>query len=135
MSAKVVDGVNVSNNTKLMEDKIMENRMHVKPNYKCAICGESYDDVKTRMECEAKCLKQQEIEAKKVAEAKKKEEKIADEAKVDEAFATAYKLRDEFVKKHGVYAYTHKKHVTNTFEENDAPTLGDVLDFLSTIAF
>ena len=113
----------------------MENKMYAKPQFKCAICGEIYDDVKTRMECEAKCIKNQEIEAKKAAEAKKKEMKIADEAQVDEAFAAAYKLRDEFVKKYGAYSYVHKNRVTNTFEENDAPTLGDVLDFLSTIAF
>lgn len=113
----------------------MESKMYTKPQFKCAICGEIYDDVKTRMECEAKCLKQQEIEAKKAAEAKKKEMRIADEAQVNEAFANAYKLRDEFVKKYGAYSYVHKNRVTNVFDENNAPTFGDVLDFLSTIDF
>ena len=32
-----------------------ENNMYVKPQYKCAICGEIYDDVQNRMNCEIKC--------------------------------------------------------------------------------
>ena len=39
-----------------------------KPMYKCAICGEVYDSIAQRMNCEQTCLKKQEEEAKKAAE-------------------------------------------------------------------
>lgn len=110
-------------------------KMYARKAFKCSICDKEYENAMDRARCELACGKKQEEEAKKAAEAKKKEMKLTDEAKVDEAFATAYKLRDEFVKKYGAYAYVNKDRVTNTFEDNDAPTLGDVLDFLSTIAF
>lgn len=110
-------------------------KMYTKKAFKCSICNKEYEDAMDRARCELACGKKQQEEAKKAAEAKKKEMKIADESQVDEAFAAAYKLRDEFVKKYGAYSYVHKNRVTNTFEDDNMPTLGDVLDFLSTIAF
>ena len=109
--------------------------MDTKKAFKCSICDKEYEDVMDRARCELTCGKKMQEDIKKAQEAKNKEIRLAEEAKVDEAFATAYKLRNEFVKKYGAYAYVHKAHVTNTFEDNDAPTLGDVLDYLSTIAF
>lgn len=110
-------------------------KMYARKAFKCSICDKEYENAMDRARCELACGKKQEEEAQKAAEAKKKEMKIADEAQVDEAFAAAYKLRDEFVKKYGAYSYVYKNRVTNTFEDNDAPTLGDVLDFLSTVGF
>lgn len=57
--------------------------MYAKPQYKCAICGTIYDDLKERVNCETTCLKRQAEEEKKVAEAKKKEEQAARKAEVD----------------------------------------------------
>lgn len=103
----------------------MENKMYTKPQFKCAICGEIYDDVKARMECEAKCLKQQEIETKKAAEAKKKEEQYSRKAKIDAAYDYADKLRDEYVEDYGVYIRTNGD-ITNTVVGRDWLGLEDV---------
>ena len=108
----------------------MENRMYAKPQFKCGICGEIYDELKDRNQCEAKCIKNQEIEAKKAAEAKKKEEQPIRKAKVDEAYKTYIKLRDDYVKDYCVYEYADDKFITNTLV-NKWPSLGDVFDFLS----
>lgn len=83
----------------------MENKMYAKPQYKCAICGEIYDDVKTRMECEAKCLKQQEIEAKKAAETKKKEEKQASSAEITKTIDYLYGMIKKHIETYGSYTY------------------------------
>lgn len=107
----------------------MENKMHAKQMFKCAICGKTYDDVKARMECESKCLKHQEIEAAKAAEAKKQEEYMNSKAKVDEAFATAYKLRDEHVKKYGSYTYVHMDDITNSLKNQYWPSLAEAFKF------
>lgn len=96
----------------------MDNNMYTKPQFKCAICGEIYDDVKTRMECEAKCLKKQEIEAKKAAEAKRIAEQPARKAEVDAAYDLADKLRDEYVEDYGVYIRT-SGDITNTVVGHD----------------
>lgn len=87
----------------------MENKMYAKPQFKCAICGEIYDDVKTRMECESKCLKKQEEEAKKAAEAKKKEEHVARKAKVDEDVKRAANSIKEYIKDYGIYSLDDKE--------------------------
>ena len=108
----------------------MENKMYTKPQFKCAICGKIFDELKDRIDCESKCFKNQEIEAKKAAEAKKKEERATREAKVNEAFDAAYKLRDEFVRDYGFYSYLRKEPVTNTLVNRDWLTLNDVFDSL-----
>lgn len=75
----------------------MENKMYTKPQYKCAICGTIYDDLRERVNCESSCLKKQEEEAKKAAELKKKEEQAARKAEVDELV----KKTVEAIKKYG----------------------------------
>lgn len=81
------------------------NNMYVKPQYKCAICGEIYDDVQDRMNCEMNCIKKQKEEEKAAAEAKKKAEKDARKKEVDEAFENLIKLHGAYVKDYGYYEY------------------------------
>lgn len=105
-------------------------KMYAKPQYKCAICGEIYDDVRTRMVCESKCLKKQEEEAKKAAEAKKIEEQPARKAEVDKARETYVKLYNEYINDYGEYAYETCTPVTNILV-NKYPSLMDIYDFIS----
>ena len=86
----------------------MENKVCARPMYKCAVCGEVYESIAQRMNCEQACLKRQEEEAKKIAEAKKAAEYEARLAEVDAAFDKAYKLRDKLVEDYGEYHYNHK---------------------------
>lgn len=82
----------------------MENK---KPMYKCAVCGEVYDSIAQRMNCEQTCLKKKEEEERKAAEAKKAAEYETRKKEVDAAFDHAYELRDKLLKDYGSYAY-HK---------------------------
>ena len=83
----------------------MENKMYANLKYKCAICGEVYDEVKDRMKCESACLRKQAEEAKKVAEEKRKIEQAARKAEVDAAFEKAIALEKAFIKDYGSYIY------------------------------
>ena len=81
-------------------------KMYAKPMYKCAICGEVYDSIAQRMNCEQTCLKRQEEEERKAAEAKKAAEYEARVEEVKIAFNKAYELRDKFVADYGEYHYS-----------------------------
>jgi hypothetical protein len=96
-----------------MEDLNMDNRTYAKPVYKCAICGEVYETISKRMNCEQACLKKQEEEARKAAERKKEAEYAERKAKVDKAYETFIKLRDQFVKDYGSYEYCEYRVVSN----------------------
>lgn len=85
-----------------------ENKMYAKPQYKCAICGEIYDDVQYRINCEMKCLKKQQEEEKKAAEAKKRAEKNTRQQEVDAALDNAFALVNKFVEEYGTYRYNGK---------------------------
>ena len=82
-----------------------------KPMYKCAICGEVYDSIAQRMNCEQTCLKKQEEEEKKAAERKKAAEYEARKREVDEAFNHAYELKAKFLNDYN--SYTYSKPVSN----------------------
>lgn len=82
-----------------------ENKMFTKPQYKCAICGEIYDRIPDRMNCEMQCLKKQQEEAKKAAEAKKKAEKAQRKKEVDDALKHFAKLAEAYAKDYGSYEY------------------------------
>ena len=77
-----------------------------KPMYKCAICGEVYDSIAQRMNCEQDCLKRQEEEERKAAEAKKAAEYDARVEEVKVAFNKAYELRNKLVVDYGEYHYS-----------------------------
>lgn len=90
----------------------MENKMYTKPQYKCAICGTIYDDLRERVNCESACLKKQAEEAKKAAELKKKEEKAARHAEVTKLIDAACVALTEYIELYGEYEY-------ETSEETD----------------
>lgn len=85
-----------------------ENKMYATPKYKCGICGEIYDSIEERMNCESKCLKKQKEEERKAAEAKKKAEKEARQTEVNKALEDAYALLNKFVDDYGSYTYSGK---------------------------
>ena len=70
-----------------------ESSVYVKKiQYKCAICGEVYNDVQSRMNCEIQCLRKQQEEEQKAAEAKLKAEKDSRYREVAEAVDNAVAL-------------------------------------------
>ena len=84
----------------------MDNKVCAKPMYKCAICGEVYDSIAQRMNCEQTCLKRQEEEERKAAEAKKAAEYDVRVAEVKMAFNKAYDLKNKLVADYGEYVYS-----------------------------
>lgn len=87
----------------------MENKICETPMYKCAVCGEVYDSIAQRMNCEQTCLKRQEEEERKAAEAKRAAEYENRVAEVNMAFDHAYELRDKLVADYGEFKYHYRK--------------------------
>ena len=83
----------------------MENKMYAKPQYKCAICGEIYDELKNRVNCETKCIKKQEEEAKKAEELKKQQEHAARKADTDAKVKAMIDAVNAYTKDYGFYTY------------------------------
>lgn len=75
------------------------------PMYKCAVCGEVYDSIAQRMNCEQTCLKKKEEEERKAAEAKKNAERKADFEEASSAIDNALRLVNKCVEKHGTFKY------------------------------
>lgn len=86
----------------------MENKMYGKHQYKCAICGTIYNDLKDRVNCETKCIRRQEEEAKKAAELKKKAEREARHAEVTKLIDDACTALYEYIDDYGEYEYAGK---------------------------
>ena len=98
----------------------MENKMYANLKYKCAICGEIYDEVEDRMKCESACLRKQAEEAKKAAEEKRKIEQAARKAEVDAAVEKVIKLANAYIKDYGSYAfYDYKPEFTKSTLSSD----------------
>ena len=85
-----------------------DNKIYNKPMYKCAICGEIYDDVQDRMNCEMVCIKKQKEDEKKAAEAKKQAEKDARFAEASAALDNALSLVNKCVEDYGSFQYSGK---------------------------
>ena len=82
-----------------------ENKIYCRQAYKCGICGNEYESVQSRMNCEMACIKRQKEEERKAEEAKKAaEQKLRKEA-VTEAIKRAAKLMNDYVKDYGHYEY------------------------------
>lgn len=96
----------------------MENKMYAKPQYKCAICGTIYDDLRDRINCEAECLMKQEVEEKKAAEIKKKEAQDARHKEVVEAYDRFHELLEKYTADYGTF-------VMNNI---DVPTFSKLID-------
>lgn len=90
------------------------NKICAVPMYKCGVCGEIYDSIAQRMNCEQTCLKKQEEEERKAAEEKKAAEYETRKNEVDNAFNIAYELKDKFIADYG--RYTYSKPVSNSFD-------------------
>ena len=85
-----------------------EKKTYAKPQYKCGICGEIYDSIQERMNCEMACLKKQAEEEKKAAEEKKKAEKEARQQEVDAALDDAFTIMNKFFEDYGAFKYGGK---------------------------
>ena len=80
-------------------------KMFAKPQFKCAICGTIYDELKDRNICETKCLKKQAEEAKKLAEAKKKEQQETRWAEVEAVRKHYEELYEAYLKDYETEVY------------------------------
>ena len=96
----------------------MENKMYAKPQYKCAICGTIYDDLKERVNCETACLKRQAEEEKKAAEAKKKEEQASRKAEVDELVKKTVEAIKKYSEDYGCYDLEIEEDLDLDMEED-----------------
>ena len=72
--------------------------------YKCEICGNSYENLEDRIDCEVKCL-----EARKVAEEKRKQaerdaEKETRRAEVEAAQQKYLDLLSKYVEDYGIFS-------------------------------
>jgi len=89
-----------------------ENKMYNKPLYKCGVCGEIYESIQERVNCETKCLKKQQEEEKKAAEAEKEAKKETRAKEVDEAIDRALELLQAYLKDYGSYKTNRKEEVS-----------------------
>lgn len=85
-----------------------ENKTYVKQQYQCAICGEAYDSVQERMNCEMKCVKKAEADKKAALEAIKKAEKDKRFAEASNAIDNAFSLVNKCVEDYGSFSYNGK---------------------------
>ena len=82
-----------------------EKNAYYKPAYKCGICGNTYDSVQQRMNCEMECVKKQKEEEKKAEAEKKQAEKKARKEAVDKAVDVAVRLMADYIRDYGPYEY------------------------------
>lgn len=80
-------------------------KMFAKQQFKCAICGTIYDELKDRIVCESKCVKRQEEKAKRLADAKKKEEQEARWSEVEAVRKHYEELYEAYLKDYEPEAY------------------------------
>lgn len=102
------------------------NKICATPMYKCAVCGEVYDSIAQRMNCEQTCLKKQEEEERKAAEAKKAAEYEARIKEVNMAFEKAYELKDKLMEDYDE-EFKYKRKFNNI---DECKNLDDVLNFI-----
>lgn len=102
------------------------NKICATPKYKCAVCGEVYDFIAQRMNCEQACLKKQEEEERKAAEAKKAAEYEARVKEVNMAFEKAYELKDKLAEDYGEF-HQYKRKLNNV---DECKNLDDVFSFI-----
>ena len=104
-----------------------ENKMAVKPMYKCGICDEVHESIEQRMLCEQKCLAKQKEEAKKALEKKRKNEEIARHKEVCEAIDKTEELIESFIEDYGYFKYSAPQDKLETKDE--------VIDLLKTFGW
>lgn len=89
-----------------MEDK----KIAVKPIYKCGICDKTYETIEERMNCERKCLIDEQVKAKKAEEERLAKERETRYKEVCEALNKANELKDAYLEDYGCFVYdaTHE---------------------------
>ena len=85
-----------------------ENQMYTQEKYKCAICGQIYDTLRERINCETTCLRCQEEEEKKAAELKKKEEQNTRHNALDMLVEQTVTALMAYIDDYGSYEYKGK---------------------------
>lgn len=85
-----------------------DNKIYTKPTYKCAVCGEIYESVQDRMNCEMTCIKQQQEAEKKEAAARLQAAKDECFAEASAALDNALALVNKCIENYGTFQYTGK---------------------------
>lgn len=86
------------------------NKMAVKPMYKCAICDKTYETIEERSNCERKCLIDEQVKAKKAEEERVAKERETRYKEVCEAINKANDLKEKYLEDYGCFVYdaTHE---------------------------
>lgn len=87
----------------MTDNKIYNNHM-----YKCAICGEIYDDVQNRMNCEMACVKKKQEDEKKAEIKALKAERDSRFSEASVALDNALALINKCVEDYGSFKYNGK---------------------------
>jgi hypothetical protein len=98
--------------------------MYTQAKYKCAICGQIYDELRERINCESACLKRQEEEEKKAAELKKKNEQETRHNALNMLIEQAITAVMCYIDDYGSYEYDGK-----LVDEMDLPTMLKMLHY------
>lgn len=85
-----------------------ENNIYSKPMYKCAICGEVFEDIESRTKCEMTCVEKVKEEKKAIDKAKKEAEKKERQQEVSAALDNAYALIGKYIEDYGSFTYNGK---------------------------
>lgn len=85
-----------------------KNEVCINNEFKCAICGEVYESVKERSECETKCVAKVEADKKAALEAIKKAEKEARFVEASSAIDNALTLVNKCMEDYGEFDYNGK---------------------------
>lgn len=72
--------------------------------YKCEICNKEYENIKDRVECETKCLKERELAEEKRKAAELEAKKESRKAEVEMAFENYMELLNKYIEDYGIYS-------------------------------
>lgn len=81
------------------------NKMAVKPMYKCAICDKTYNTIEERSNCERKCLIEEQVKAKKAEEERLVKERETRYKEVCEAINKANELKKAYLEDYNCFVY------------------------------
>lgn len=90
--------------------------------YRCAICGNSYDTIDERVDCETKCLAARKKAQAELEKKKLEEEKVTRKAEIEKKFKELSNLVNDYCKDYGSLQLGESRY----FEDN-LPTLSKLL--------
>ena len=90
--------------------------------YRCAICGNSYDTIDERVDCETKCLAARKKAQEELKKKKLEEEKTTRKAEIEKKFKELSNLVNDYCKDYGSLQLGESRY----FEDN-LPTLSKLL--------